>query len=164
MVHDWLVFPWSPNVFISPLLCLFGIYFNTTYRCTCAVNDPLTERDQIFRNRLQAVSLFSWSVEQNARDTQMTTRVNEGARALRTKSEEKERLVAVYFRNWVNLDPELFIYLFICLFIYLFLKFYFSIVVILVFPPSSLFGLFFVIPDAIFCPNHSKELLVREDY
>ena len=30
--------------------------------------------------RLRAVSLFSWSVEQNARDTQMTTRVNEGAR------------------------------------------------------------------------------------
>ena len=31
-------------------------------------------------NRLRAVSLFSWSVEQNARDTQMTTRVTEGAR------------------------------------------------------------------------------------
>ena len=30
--------------------------------------------------RLRAVSLFSWSVEQNARDTQMTTRVTEGAR------------------------------------------------------------------------------------
>ena len=28
--------------------------------------------------RLQAVSLFSSSVEQNARDTQMTTRVTEG--------------------------------------------------------------------------------------
>ena len=32
------------------------------------------------QNRLRAVSLFSWSVEQNARDTQMTTRVTEGAR------------------------------------------------------------------------------------
>ena len=30
-------------------------------------------------SRLRAVSLFSWSVEQNARDTQMTTRVTEGA-------------------------------------------------------------------------------------
>ena len=70
-------------------------------------------------------SLFSWSVEQNARDTQMNTRVTEGARRERlffllglppsflasrgfaaqrslaraytplTKSEEKERLLAV---------------------------------------------------------------------
>ena len=69
--------------------------------------------------RLRAVSLFSWSVEQNARDTQMTTRVTEDARRERhdalvsrlsrlrrstlaractplTKSEEKERLLAVY--------------------------------------------------------------------
>ena len=71
--------------------------------------------------RLRAVSLFSWSVEQNARDKQMTTRVTEGARRERhdalvsrvsrlrrstlaractpltkfTKSEEKERLLAV---------------------------------------------------------------------
>ena len=30
--------------------------------------------------RLRAVSLLSWSVEQSARDTQMTTRVTEGAR------------------------------------------------------------------------------------
>ena len=59
-------------------------------------------------DRLRAVSLFSWSVEQNARDTQMTTRVTEGARRRPcfsqrsractplTKSEEKERLLAVY--------------------------------------------------------------------
>ena len=74
--------------------------------------------------RLRAVSLFSWSVEQNIRDTQMTTRVTEDARRERhdnsspaaplvsrvsrlrrsalartctplTKSEEKERLLAV---------------------------------------------------------------------
>ena len=32
-----------------------------------------------YPRRLRAVSLFSWSVEQNARDTQMTTRVTEGA-------------------------------------------------------------------------------------
>ena len=32
--------------------------------------------------RLRAVSLFSWSVELNARDTQITTRVTEGARRL----------------------------------------------------------------------------------
>ena len=31
-------------------------------------------------SRLRAVSLFPWSVEQNAQDTQMTTRVTEGAR------------------------------------------------------------------------------------
>ena len=30
--------------------------------------------------RLRAVSLFPWSIEQNARDTQMTTRVTQGAR------------------------------------------------------------------------------------
>ena len=65
-------------------------------------------------NRLRAVSLFSWSVQQNVRDTQMTTRVTKGARLppsflasspLRrstlactslTKSEEKKRLLAVY--------------------------------------------------------------------
>ena len=55
--------------------------------------------------RLQAVSLLSWSVEQNARDTQMTTRVTGDARRERrlarectphTKSEEKERSLAVY--------------------------------------------------------------------
>ena len=66
--------------------------------------------------RLRAVSLFSWFVEQNARDTQMTTCVTEGVRRERlppsfltsrghsrlecactplTKSEEKERLLAV---------------------------------------------------------------------
>ena len=31
-------------------------------------------------HRLRAVSLFSWYVEQNGRDTQMTTRVTDGAR------------------------------------------------------------------------------------
>ena len=50
--------------------------------------------------RLRAVSLFSWSVEQNARDTQMTTCMTEGATLARactplSKSEEKERLLAV---------------------------------------------------------------------
>ena len=45
--------------------------------------------------RLRAVSLFSWSVEQNARDTQMTTRVTRTCTPL-TKSEEKERMLAVY--------------------------------------------------------------------
>ena len=41
--------------------------------------------------RLRAVSLFSWSVEQNARDTQMTTRVTEGAR--------RERLPASFLAS-----------------------------------------------------------------
>ena len=36
--------------------------------------------DKLWLTRLRAVSIFSWSVEQNARDTQMTTRVTEGAR------------------------------------------------------------------------------------
>ena len=40
--------------------------------------EPLFWRDPLVR--LRAVSLFSWSVEQNARDTQITTRVTEGAR------------------------------------------------------------------------------------
>ena len=39
------------------------------------------------RHRLRTVSLFSWSIEQNARDTQMTTRVTEGAR--RKKHEKR---------------------------------------------------------------------------
>ena len=57
--------------------------------------------------RLRAVSLFSWSIEQNARDTQMTTRFSEGTRQERplgarararvhslTKPEEKDKLLA----------------------------------------------------------------------
>ena len=52
------------------------------------------------RDRLRVVSLFSWSVEQNARDTQMTTRVSERRFAARrsrarslplTKSEKKKK-------------------------------------------------------------------------
>ena len=79
------------------------------------------------KDRLRAVSLVSWSVEQNMRDTQMTTRVTTGTRlerapalvsclsrlprstlALafactpRTKSEEKERLLAVYKKKIIN--------------------------------------------------------------
>ena len=45
--------------------------------------------------RLRAVSLFSWSVEQNARDAQITTRVTRACTPL-TKSEEKERMLVVY--------------------------------------------------------------------
>ena len=77
----------------------------------------------VVRNRLRPVSLFSWSVEQNARDRQITKRVTEGARRERhalvsrvsrlrrstharactplTKSEEKEGLLAV--RNIVSI-------------------------------------------------------------
>ena len=73
-----------------------------------------------WKARLRAVSLFSWSVKQNARDKQMTTRVTVGARREShylvsrvsrfrrstlaractplTKSEEKERLLAVYWK------------------------------------------------------------------
>ena len=68
-------------------------------------------------HRLRTVSLFPWSVAQNTRDTQMTTRMTEGAKrerhdlvsrvsrprrstlartcTLLTKSEEKEKLLAV---------------------------------------------------------------------
>ena len=38
------------------------------------------------QGRLRAVSLFSWSVEQNAPDTQMTTRVTEGFAAQRSRA------------------------------------------------------------------------------
>ena len=41
--------------------------------------------------RLREVSLLSWSVEQNARDTQMTTRVTEGARRERHDKRETTR-------------------------------------------------------------------------
>ena len=34
----------------------------------------------VYQGRLQAVSLFSWSVKQNARDTQIITRATEGAK------------------------------------------------------------------------------------
>ena len=81
--------------------------FSATFSWTSPLSD---------RNRPRAVSLFSWSVEQNARDTQMTTSVTEGARQAvalvsrvsrfrrttltractpLTKSKEKERLLAV---------------------------------------------------------------------
>ena len=40
----------------------------------------------MFLSRLRAVSLFSWSVEQKARDTQMTMRVTEGARRVSSRA------------------------------------------------------------------------------
>ena len=53
--------------------------------------------------RLRAVSLFSWSVEQNPRDTQMTTRVTEGAalvsRVLRLRH-------STLVRAWTTLLPK----------------------------------------------------------
>ena len=67
-------------------------------------------------SRLRAVSLFPWSVEQNAQDMQMTTRVTEGARRERhgvrrstfaractplTKSEEKESTVLRLRSLWL---------------------------------------------------------------
>ena len=53
------------------------------YAVQCVLN--YASVDKIMKSdhsncRLRAVSLFSWSVEQNARDTQMTARVTEGAR------------------------------------------------------------------------------------
>ena len=52
-------------------------------------------------NRLRVVSLFSWSVKQNARDTQMTMCVTEGARRERhDKREFKTMWMRIYFFNW----------------------------------------------------------------
>ena len=43
-------------------------------------NSTVVYVESSLTNRLRAVSLFSWSVQQNVRDTQMTTRVTKGAR------------------------------------------------------------------------------------
>ena len=89
------------------------VQFNTLYNVVLnyASVDKIMESDHSNR-RLRAVSLFSWSVEQNARNTQMTTRVTEGARrerplprsrsrtrALPLLNLKKKSLLAVY-SNW----------------------------------------------------------------
>ena len=56
----------------------------------------LSEMEKIAR--LRAVSLFSWSVEQNARDTQMTTRVTGEARQKRAVSVFTSRAAALVSR------------------------------------------------------------------
>ena len=43
-------------------------------------NSTVVYVESSLTNRLRAVSLFSWTVEQNVRDTQTTTRVTKGAR------------------------------------------------------------------------------------
>ena len=60
------------NVLHNLKKCQFFPLFNS-----CVVEKLSKTNDALCR--LQAVSLFSWSVQQNARDTQMTTRVSEGA-------------------------------------------------------------------------------------
>ena len=47
---------------------------------------------------IRAVSLFSWSVNQNARETQMTTRVTEGARRERHDKSFSSRSAALLSR------------------------------------------------------------------
>ena len=47
---------------------------------------------------IRAVSLFSWSVDQNARETQMTTRVTEGARQERHDKSFSSRAAALLSR------------------------------------------------------------------
>ena len=47
---------------------------------TYSVNSNGTELAPLHTRRLGAVSLFSWSIDQKERDTQITTRVTEGAR------------------------------------------------------------------------------------
>ena len=84
------------------------VQFNTLYNVVLnyASVDKIKESDHS-NCRLQAVALFSWSVEQNARDTQMTTRATEGARrerplprsrtrALPLPKLKKKSLLAVY--------------------------------------------------------------------
>ena len=57
----------------------------------------------IFHNHtLRAVSLFSWCIEQNARDTQTTTRVTEGAR--RERHEKREAVVSFFFSGLASRD------------------------------------------------------------
>ena len=92
---------------------------------TYSVNSNGTELAPLHTRRLEAVSLFSWSIDQKERDTQITTRVTEGARrerpsfsrltaspfdarggcTLLAKSKEKERLLAVYHTHsgWLNI-------------------------------------------------------------
>ena len=89
------------------------------------MNSNGTELAPLHTHRLRAVSLFSWSIEQKERDTQMTTRVTDGARRERpsfsrltaspldahgactplAKSKEKERLLAVYHTHsgWLKI-------------------------------------------------------------
>ena len=58
---------------------------------TCISDDMTSRQVCIGRPRLRAVSLFSWSVEQNAGDTQMTTRLTEGERRERHDKRETTR-------------------------------------------------------------------------
>ena len=91
------------------ILVLFGMRCNKieTKHAHCIINLCLGPMAVLIFHRsvrIQAVSLFSWSVEKNARDAQMTTRLTGGPRfsrpsrayTLLTKSEEKERLLEVY--------------------------------------------------------------------
>ena len=56
-------------------------------------------------NRLRAVSLFSWSVEQIARDTQITARVTEGARGERLFSRKKHYCPQSVVNFYLGLYP-----------------------------------------------------------
>ena len=69
--------------------------------------------------RLRAVSLFSWSVEQNSRDTQMTTRVTEGVRALPILNLKKKRETA---RSLVFCCPKMLSLILFCTLFDLFSK------------------------------------------
>ena len=65
-------------LFYSVLFCsilFYSILFYSVLFCSVLPHSVI--------NRLRAVSFFSWTVEQNARDTQMSMRVTEGARRSR---------------------------------------------------------------------------------
>ena len=72
------------NKFIScnrRLHCLQTLFFVFKFATSETKESFVTRSNALLVDtRLRAVSLFSWSVEQNARDTQITTRVTEGAR------------------------------------------------------------------------------------
>ena len=71
---DSLLCPWGKK---APT---FSLNTDTQLKRSLSTHGPLSVRVNGAWLRLRAVSLFSWSVEQNARDTQMTTRVTEDAR------------------------------------------------------------------------------------
>ena len=78
----------APQFYHVDLYSVSLLQNNPASGCTCwqpvrLLNQPT--------NRLRLVSLSSWSVEQNVRDTPMTTRVAEGAKRVRHEKRETTR-------------------------------------------------------------------------
>ena len=66
----------------APGPCVHTVFVSSWAVCHCFVLAAKLIFQSGVWHRPRAVSLFSWSIEQNTRDTQMTTRVTEGARQL----------------------------------------------------------------------------------